>query len=84
MKIVTSETHVTAQRARAFCARVFERGVEMSKNFYMVIFFVLMVGCIVGADVTFLRDHFVARLITNIAIVAVFAGVYFVFLKNLR
>ena len=56
----------------------------MSKNFYMVIFFVLMVGCIVGADVTFLRDHFVARLITNIAIVAVFAGVYFVFLKNLR
>jgi hypothetical protein len=55
----------------------------MSKSLYMVIFFVLMIGCIVGADVLFLSTHFVARLFVNIAIVAVFAGVYFAFLKGL-
>ena len=55
----------------------------MTKNVYMVIYFVLMIGCIVGADVLFLSTHFVARLIVNIAIVVVFASVYFGFLKNL-
>jgi len=55
----------------------------MTKNVYMVVFFVLMIGCIVGADVLFLSDHFVSRLIVNIVIVLVFAGVYFAFLKNL-
>ena len=60
-----------------------ERAVEMTKNVYMVIYFVLMIGCIVGADVLFLSTHFVARLIVNIAIVVVFASVYFGFLKNL-
>ncbi len=39
--------------------------------------------CIVGADVMFLREHFVARLIVNIAIVVVFGVVYFVFVKDL-
>jgi hypothetical protein len=48
----------------------------------MVIYFLLMIATIVGADILFLRDHFVARLIVNIAIVAVFAAVFFVFLKN--
>lgn len=55
----------------------------MEKNAYMVIYFVLMVATIVGADVLFFRDHFLERLIANIAIVAVFAAVYFVFLKRL-
>jgi hypothetical protein len=54
----------------------------MSKHVYMVIFFLLMIACIVGADVLFLREHFMARLIVNIAIVGVFAVVYFVFLKD--
>jgi hypothetical protein len=53
----------------------------MSKNVSMVIFFLLMIACIVGADVLFLSKRFVARLIVNIAIVVVFAVVYFVFLK---
>jgi len=48
----------------------------------MVIYFLLMIATIVGADILFLRDHFVARLIVSIAIVAVFAAVFFVFLKN--
>ncbi len=55
----------------------------MAKNAYMVIYFLVMIGIIVGADVLFLRNHFVARLIVNVAIVALFAAVYFVFLKNL-
>jgi hypothetical protein len=54
----------------------------MTKNAYMVIYFVLMVAAIVGADVVFFRDHVLARLIANIAIVAVFAAFYFLFLKN--
>ena len=48
----------------------------------MAIFFVLMIACIVGADVTFLRNHFVPRLIVNIGIVTVFAAIYFAFLRN--
>jgi len=55
----------------------------MAKNVYMVVFFVLMIGCIVGLDVLFLSNHFAARLIVNIAIVLVFAGIYFAFLKKL-
>ena len=55
----------------------------MTKNVYVVVFFVLMIGCIVGADVLFLSNHLVARLIVNIAIVLVFAGIYFAFLKKL-
>ena len=55
----------------------------MSKNTYMAIFFLLMVGSIVGLDVLFLREHFVARLIVNISIVVVFSVFYFVFLKDL-
>lgn len=55
----------------------------MSKNVTMVIYFLLMIGSIVGLDVLFLRDHFVARLIVNIVIVALFSGFYFLFLKDL-
>jgi hypothetical protein len=58
------------------------RGFGMSKNAYMVIYFVLMVAAIVAADVLFFRNHFLARLIANIAIVAVFAAVYFLFLRS--
>ena len=54
----------------------------MSKNAYMVIYFVLMVAAIVAADILFFRDHFLARLIANIAIVAVFAAIYFLFLRG--
>ena len=54
----------------------------MTRHVHMVIFFVLMIACIVGADVTLLRNHLVPRLIVNIGIVAVFAAVYFAFLRN--
>ena len=55
----------------------------MSKHVYMVVFFLLMIASIVGLDVLFLREHFVARLIVNICLVILFAGFYFVFLKDL-
>lgn len=61
----------------------FEGSPRMTKHVYMVIFFLLMIFSIVGADVLFLRHHFVARLITNIGMVVVFAAIYFVFLRNL-
>jgi uncharacterized membrane protein YfcA len=54
----------------------------MTGHVHMAIFFVLMIACIVGADVTFLRNHFVPRLIVNIGIVVVFAAIYFAFLRN--
>lgn len=38
---------------------------------------------IVTADVLFLRDHFWARLGTNVGIVLLFAAVYLLFLRNL-
>jgi hypothetical protein len=60
-----------------------ERSVDMSKNFYIVIFFLLMIASIIGVDVLFLRKHFGRRLFVNIGIVIVFAGFYFVFLKDL-
>ena len=43
---------------------------EMARNVYMLIFFLLMIACIVGVDVVFLRTHFVSRLIANILIVS--------------
>jgi hypothetical protein len=43
-----------------------------------------MVGVIVGVDVLFLRHHLLARLISNVAIVVVFAAVYFLFLGRSR
>jgi hypothetical protein len=48
----------------------------------MVLYFVLMICIIVGVDLLFLRHHFVARLISNIAIVAVFAAIYFIFSRR--
>jgi hypothetical protein len=43
-----------------------------------------MVAVIVAVDVLFLRHHVVARLLTNVAIVLVFAGVYVLLLKRPR
>ncbi len=69
--------------SRPWMCREPQRYGEVVKNMYMAIYFLLMIAIIVGADFLFLRGHFVARLIVNIAVVAVFAAVYFVFLKKL-
>jgi hypothetical protein len=41
-----------------------------------------MVAVIVGVDILFLRHHVVARLISNIAIVLVFAVAYLLLLRR--
>lgn len=45
----------------------------------VVIGLTIMVALIVGLDVAFLRDHFVLRLVTNVAIVGAFALLYVAF-----
>lgn len=46
------------------------------------LYVVLMVLTIVAADFLFLRHNFRARLIVNVAIVAVFLGFYLAFLRR--
>jgi hypothetical protein len=41
-----------------------------------------MVAVIVGVDVLFLRQHVLARLISNVAIVLVFGVAYLLFLRR--
>lgn len=53
----------------------------MEKNITIILVLV-MVAIIVAVDVLFFRHHFWGRLITNIAIVLVFAVCYFIFLKH--
>jgi hypothetical protein len=48
----------------------------------VVLYVLAMVGIVVGVDVLFLRHQFWLRLITNVAIVLVFAACYFLFLKG--
>ena len=54
----------------------------MPRNAYVVLFVVVMVAVVVGADLLFFRNHFWARLLSNIGIVLVFAAFYLRFLKN--
>jgi hypothetical protein len=48
----------------------------------VVLYVLAMVAIVVGVDVLFLRHQFWPRLIANVGIVAVFAAVYFLFLKR--
>lgn len=54
----------------------------MKHEIFAVFYFVVMAALIVGLDVLFLRDHFLARLGTNVGIVAVFAIAYLLFFRN--
>jgi hypothetical protein len=47
----------------------------------VVLYILLLVAVIVGVDVLFLKHHLRARLMANIAIAAVFAVVYYKYLK---
>ena len=46
----------------------------MPRIVYVVLFVVVMVAVIVGVDLLFFRNHFWARLLSNIGIVMVFAA----------
>ena len=54
----------------------------MGRQAAIVLYVLALIAVVVGVDVLFLRNHLWARLIVNIAIVAVFAAVYFRFLKR--
>ena len=53
----------------------------MRRQATIVLFVLALVAVVVGVDILFLRHHFWARLIVNIAIVLVFGALYFRFLK---
>lgn len=53
----------------------------MTRPIVVVLYLALMTALIIGVDMAFLRHHFWARLIVNVAIVAVFAAGYFRFLR---
>jgi hypothetical protein len=54
----------------------------MKRDAFVVVYLLVMVGVIIGLDVLFLRDLFWWRLVTNIAIVAVFATAYLVWFRR--
>ncbi|MBN9613705.1 MAG: hypothetical protein J0H64_09680 [Actinobacteria bacterium] len=54
----------------------------MKHDTFTVVYLVVMGAIIIATDVLFMRDHFWWRLGTNVGIVAVFALVYLIFLRD--
>ena len=54
----------------------------MPKSIYPVLYVLLMVALIVGADFLFLRNQFWLRLVVNVSIVLVFLVFYLLVLRN--
>jgi hypothetical protein len=53
----------------------------MTKPTWLLLYVLLMIIVIVGVDLFFFKDRFLARLMVNIGIVLVFAAFYLRFLK---
>ena len=49
---------------------------------YVVIYIIAMIATVVGVDVAFFKNQFLARLLVNIGIVLVFTAFYLRFLKR--
>ena len=47
-----------------------------------MLYVLALVAVVVGVDVLFFRNHFLARLIVNVGIVLVFTAFYLTFLKR--
>ncbi len=54
----------------------------MERQATTVLYALLMAAVIIGVDVLFFRNRFWERLVVNIGIVLVFAGLYWGFLKR--
>lgn len=54
----------------------------MGRRPAVVLYVLALVAVVVGVDILFLRHHFAARLITNIAIVLLFGAFYLRFLQR--
>jgi hypothetical protein len=54
----------------------------MPRAAVLAIFIVAMIAVIVSLDLLFFRDHFWARLLSNVGVVLVFGAFYLRFLDN--
>jgi len=54
----------------------------MGRRAAVVLYVLALIAVVVGVDVLFLRHHLWWRLAANVGIVAVFAALYFRFLKR--
>jgi hypothetical protein len=54
----------------------------MGNRVVSIVYVVVLVSVIVGVDVAFLRHHSAARLVVNVALVLVFAAVYWAFVRR--
>lgn len=54
----------------------------MGNRAITIVYVVVLVSVIVGVDVAFLRHHSVPRLVVNVALVFVFAALYWAFVKR--
>jgi hypothetical protein len=61
---------------------VFERVIAISRNTYLVLFILVLIGVVVSIDILFFKNRFWERLIVNIGIVLVFIAFYLRFLKK--
>ena len=59
-----------------------ERVLEMPKNTSVALYLFSLIAVVVSADLLFLKNRFLERLIVNIGIVLVFTAFYLRFLKN--
>lgn len=55
----------------------------MERNTVLIAYVVLMVALIIAVDFLFFRHRFAQRLIANVAIVVIFATLYFIFREHL-
>jgi predicted cobalt transporter CbtA len=54
---------------------------DVTRNILVVLYVAALIATIVGVDVLFFRNRFLARLLANVGIVLVFAAFYMRFLK---
>ena len=54
----------------------------MTKQAALALYALVMVGVIVGVDLSFFRNQFLERLMSNVGIVLVFAAFYLRFLRR--
>jgi predicted cobalt transporter CbtA len=55
---------------------------DVTRNILVVLYVAALIATIVGVDVLFFRNRFLARLLANVGIVLVFAAFYMRFLKD--
>ena len=72
----------TQQLHRKLTVDAVEGVIAMPRGAAVALFVVVLIAVIVGVDLLFLRDHFWARLLSNIGIVLVFAAFGLRFLKK--